>query len=187
MAKSDSMPGSMTGTFDFIKNMWGRVNMPSVIMPTLSVEEINKQITDLKAVESWLALNMNMLQGTIQALQVQSATIATLQSMSETMRAAVASPPARNTKENSDPDTAAAAPPDEEKPSASTGNAKDAPNMGLPLGNPAMWWNMLQQQFQQAVKTATAAAASEPPPADPPAAAQATPVKSKRKPAAPKS
>ena len=67
--------GAMTDTLDFVKNLWGGMSVPGMgipgmVMPTLSVEEINKQIADLKAVESWLTLNMNMLRGTIQALEV---------------------------------------------------------------------------------------------------------------------
>src|SRR5882724_3558679 len=82
-------PGSsaMTDTFDFVKNLWGGMHLPGMVVPTVSVDEINKKIADLKAVESWLNLNMNMLRGTIQALQVQSATLATLQSMSAALGA----------------------------------------------------------------------------------------------------
>ena len=74
--------GAMTDTLDFVKKMWGNLGVPGMVVPTLSIDEINKKISDLKAVESWLALNMNMLRGTIQALEVQSGTIAALQSMS---------------------------------------------------------------------------------------------------------
>src|SRR3954463_3728875 len=81
--------GAMTDTLDFVKKMWGGMNIPGMAMPTLSVDDINKQIADLKAVESWLTLNMNMLRGTIQALEVQSATIAALQSMSAAMSSVV--------------------------------------------------------------------------------------------------
>ena len=42
----------------------------------------------LKAVEQWLTLNMNMLQGTIQALEIQRGTIATLQAFGAPIAAA---------------------------------------------------------------------------------------------------
>lgn len=98
-----AIPGvsMMTDTLDFFKNMWenvpgmnlpGMKHIPGMVMPTLSVDEIEKQIKDLKAVESWLALNLNMLQGTIQALEVQKATISTLQTMGETFTAAMQPP-----------------------------------------------------------------------------------------------
>src|ERR1700716_4082110 len=91
-----NIPGlsAMTDTLEFMKNMRGGmsapgVGIPGMVMPTLSVEEINKQIKDLKAVESWLSVNMNMLRGTIQALEVQSATISTLQAMGQNFSAAI--------------------------------------------------------------------------------------------------
>ena len=83
-----NLPGfdAMADTMEFVKNMWGGMKAPSagipgMVMPTLSVEEINKQIADLKAVEAWLNANMTRLRGTIQALEVQSATISTLRTM----------------------------------------------------------------------------------------------------------
>lgn len=82
-----NLPGfdAMADTLEFVKNIWGGAKapgaMPGMVMPTLSIEEINKQIADLKAVESWLGVNMNMLRTTIQALEVQAATFATLQAM----------------------------------------------------------------------------------------------------------
>ena len=157
--------GAMTDTMDFVKNLWGGMSIPGMgipgmIMPTLSVEEINKQISDLKAVESWLTLNMNMLRSTIQALEVQSATIATLQSMSASLSAAVKPNPAREAASEpvappkGEPKSAAPAP-ETSAPSraAATG---DAAGSSAPLGNPAIWWNMLQDQFKQAVTTAMA-------------------------------
>lgn len=85
--KMPNLPGfdAMADTLEFVKNMWGGMKapgaMPGMVMPTLSVEEINKQVADLKAVESWLGMNMNMLRTTIQALEVQAATLATLRAM----------------------------------------------------------------------------------------------------------
>ena len=32
------------------------------VTPTLDVEELDKRITDMKAVEGWLKMNLNMLQ-----------------------------------------------------------------------------------------------------------------------------
>lgn len=170
-----NIPGmdAMTGTLDFVKNLWGGMSVPGMgipgmVMPTLSVDEINKQISDLKAVESWLTLNMNMLRGTIQALEVQSATISTLQSMGETLSAAVKSKP-RSSFESM-PEAAPKPAPEPAPPVEKTPPAADAqlapeanrePNeqaakFVAPQANPAMWWNMLQDQFKQAVNSAMA-------------------------------
>ncbi len=158
--------GAMTDTLEFVKNMWGGMKMPGMVMPTLSVDEINKQIADLKTVESWLTLNMNMLRGTIQALEVQSATLSTLQSMSAAMGSmgkpngteeksafespfsftppAAEKPPAPETQPETPPQ------PQQSQPQA----ADDAANLVPPFANPAAWWNLLQDQFKQAVNTA---------------------------------
>ncbi len=165
-SSTQSIPGmdAMNETLDFVKNLWGGMTMPGMkipgmIVPTLSVDEINKQIADLKTVESWLTLNMNMLRSTIQALEVQSATISALQAMGESLSAAVKPasrpepPVAAKAPEPAPPPQAAA----EEKASA---EPKTKPRTeaagGAPLPNPAMWWNMLQDQFKQAVGTAMA-------------------------------
>jgi hypothetical protein len=78
--------GSMDGMNDplgFVKKLWGDMQLPGMVTPTLSVDELDKQIKDLKTVESWLAVNMNLLKGTIHALEVQRATIAALKTMGE--------------------------------------------------------------------------------------------------------
>ena len=152
--------GAMSDTLEFMKNLWGNVKMPGVtipgmVMPTLSVEEINKQIADLKAVESWLTVNMNMLHGTIKALEVQSATISTLQSMSANFSSAMQPPAATPVEEPASfhspftkpaPPVVAATPEPVPEPETAT----DAP-AAAQLPNPAAWWNMLQDQFKQAV------------------------------------
>lgn len=187
MPKSD-MPnipgmGAMTDSLDFVKNLWGSMgipgmnmpgmnvssmnvpgmSMPGMVMPTLSVEEIRKKISDLKAVESWLELNMNMLRGTIQALEVQAATIATLQSMGDALSASMqgAQNGQANGKHKSEANAPASGAKAAEKASSApqpTGKDQaDAASLTAPLVNAAAWWNMLQDQFKQAVNNAAAA------------------------------
>ncbi|WP_199724719.1 PhaM family polyhydroxyalkanoate granule multifunctional regulatory protein [Noviherbaspirillum saxi] len=183
--------GAMTDTLDFVKNLWGSMGIPGMnvpganapgmsipgmnipgipgmVMPTLSVEEINKKIADLKAVETWLTLNMNMLRGTIQALEVQAATISTLQTMGETFAAtmqagaAAAKPSAKASNGNgssassTSSATSEASAGDKRKgvPEPTSKDESDAANLTAPLVNAAAWWNMLQDQFKQAVNTA---------------------------------
>jgi hypothetical protein len=168
--------GAMTDTLEFVKNMWGGMKIPGMAMPTLSVDDINKQIADLKAVESWLTLNMNMLRGTIQALEVQSATIAALQSMSAAM-SSVVQPNAAANGENPAFESPFSFPmPAAEKPATQDSGpqpATSAAGQAMPFANPAAWWNMLQDQFKQAVNTAIT-----PEPA-PPAVKPAAPRKRK--------
>ncbi|AYR26282.1 PhaM family polyhydroxyalkanoate granule multifunctional regulatory protein [Herbaspirillum rubrisubalbicans] len=87
MLNQEQMPGagSVADTIEFMKKMWSSMGAPAMATPSLSVEDINKKIADLKTVASWLELNLNMLKATIQTLEVQSATLSTLQAMSAIM------------------------------------------------------------------------------------------------------
>jgi hypothetical protein len=157
--------GAMTDTLEFVKNLWGGMgipgtnlpglNVPGMVMPTLSVDEIGKKISDLKAVESWLELNMNMLRGMIQALEVQSATISTLKSMGDALNATVNAGTA-----NLNASAAAPAPKAGHKaslaPEPTSKDEADAASLTAPLVNAAAWWNMLQDQFRHAVDNAMA-------------------------------
>ncbi|MBU3583634.1 hypothetical protein ICN41_06480 [Polynucleobacter sp. 15G-AUS-farblos] len=56
--------------------------------PGLDVEELEKRIKDLKSVENWLNLNLNILKSTIQGLEVQHATMMALKSFGDAVSAA---------------------------------------------------------------------------------------------------
>ena len=70
---------------EFLKTLWGNTGMPlpGLVTPTLDTNELEKRITDLKAVEGWLKTNLGMLQMTIQGLEMQRATLAALQAISQ--------------------------------------------------------------------------------------------------------
>ena len=50
------------------------------LAPSMNPEELERKIAELKSVENWLKLNLSMLSSTIQGMEVQLATIATLKS-----------------------------------------------------------------------------------------------------------
>ena len=60
-------------------------NMSNWVAPTLSVEDLEKRIEELKAVQFWLDQNAVALKATIQALEVQKMTLATLKGMNFNM------------------------------------------------------------------------------------------------------
>jgi len=213
MANSQ-MPGAavMTDTLDFVKNLWGSMSVPGLTAPTLSVEELDKKINDLKAVEAWLNLNMSMLRGSIQALEVQRGTIATLKSVGASLAAAVnqgssdksifdANPYAsaffHHAREADKEQAAAPAPPAAEAPKAEARPEAKA-DASAQMAAPAAWWNLLQDQFKQAVSTAmvsetmmadaaakfatAAAGAAKPAAASQPAATSTTPPAKKAAP-----
>lgn len=146
----------------------------------MSVEEMDKRISDLRAVENWLRMNLSMLSSTIQGLEVQRATVATLKSFVDTGMASVTQPPA-----GSGAPPRAASPLDEvlglwpgeprdqegaASPAAAAPGTADAdgppadaaPDQSDIVGAAASaaqgWWNLMQQQFQT-LAAATAASA----------------------------
>lgn len=166
---NNEIPGmnAMNDTMEFVRNMWGAMKVPGMTMPSLSPEEINKQITDLKAVESWLQLNMNMLRSSIQALEMQSATLSTLQTMGDNFAQTMKSmtPEAEPDKQEFQspfaqyayPKPAAASEPEPESESVKPPQdepVEDANNMAAQFANPAAWWSVVQDQFSQAVGNA---------------------------------
>ncbi|MCX8086801.1 MAG: hypothetical protein N3C63_07835 [Rhodocyclaceae bacterium] len=74
-----------TDPMEFLKNLWSSMgfSLPGMVAPTLDTDELSKRIADLKAVEGWLKSNLSLLQMTIQGLEMQRATLTTLQQMSQ--------------------------------------------------------------------------------------------------------
>lgn len=205
--KSGALPfvGNMGDGLEFVRRMWNVSGLPglpsasglsqyaqslpqalpSMITPTLDVEELDKRIADLRAVEQWLNLNTNMLRTTIQSLEVQRNTIATLKSFGGSMLGAVSRGGARPQEPAADQflrdaeartaarhQAAAAVPPPAQpapaprprrKPRAAGAAAAAAPTPAadsahMPL-NPAVWWGALQDQFNKVAAAAAAEAA----------------------------
>jgi len=44
-------------------------------MPTVNVEEVEKKIAELKAVETWLTMNVGFVQMTVKTLEMQKAAL----------------------------------------------------------------------------------------------------------------
>jgi hypothetical protein len=89
--------GKFVPGFEFLQNLAGQAatgvtqgisqNLPQIpnlsnwVAPTFNVEELEKRIEELKAVHFWLDQNAKALGATIQALEVQKMTLATLKTM----------------------------------------------------------------------------------------------------------
>jgi hypothetical protein len=160
--------GKFIPGFDFLQNLASGAsqavpqmpNLSSWVAPTLNLEELEKRIGELKAVHFWLDQNSKALGATIQALEVQKMTLATLKGMNFNM-AEVANALQLKTadamfggpREGADAATDAASTPAE---SATTTKAKAARPANkaatAPAGgvvDPLQWWGALTQQFQQ--------------------------------------
>lgn len=160
---SNDTPGAnaMGDTLAFVKQLWGSMKIPGMAMPSLSPEDIDKQIADLKAVESWLQVNMNMLRGSIQALEVQSATLTALRSVGESFAKAASG---AGTSAAADDKPAFESPFQSsfQSPFQSSfqspfeqathdGASADPASMAAPFANAAVWWNAMQEQFSNVV------------------------------------
>ena len=109
------------------------------MQPSLDPVELEKKIGELKSVESWLKLNLSMLSSTIQGMEVQLATITTLQQFMSA---------------NTGTGTAAAATETKKSDASARANASAATQPNADAAQ--AWWNMLTQQFGQ-IAAATSA------------------------------
>jgi hypothetical protein len=124
--------GQFVPGFDFLQNLSknaakaqpaaGMPGMGSWVAPTLSIEDIDKRIQELKSVLFWLEQNTTALKATIQAMEVQKMTLTTLQSMNVNMadlaKAFTVKPPAEAAASSAAAATAPeAATPEAPKPS----------------------------------------------------------------------
>lgn len=133
---------------NFMRNMWGNMGftLPGMVTPTFDVEELDKRIKDMKAVEGWLRMNLSMLQMTIQGLEMQRTTVGAVKAMGQ-----MASDAAKSMS-----------PPPEEAPAAPHANFFEGAihPENSSLSEAAMWpWQMMQQMREQMQQTAEAAAA----------------------------
>jgi hypothetical protein len=155
--------------FDFLQSLMksGGAGLPGIgqwIAPTLEPAELQKRIDELRTVQFWLDQNSKLLGTTIQALEVQRMTLATLKGMNLQMadladslklRPAAAehepAPPARKPPETLS-GAAARAGSGGQASSAKSGNgkaAKAAGPQGAAAVDPMQWWGALTQQFTE--------------------------------------
>jgi hypothetical protein len=77
MAQEPEMPKDW---MEFMQKMWNPMSfpMPGMAMPTVNVEEIGRKIAELKAVETWLTMQVGLLQMTVKTLEMQKAALESL-------------------------------------------------------------------------------------------------------------
>ncbi len=59
--------------FEIFRRLWGPLGLPvpGMAMPTLDPKEVEKRIAELRSIESWLEVNLNMVRFAVQGLEVQ--------------------------------------------------------------------------------------------------------------------
>ena len=189
---SDTSPtgfGKFVPGFDFLQNLAKGAssnipqmpNLSSWVAPTINVEELEKRVDELKAVQFWLEQNSRALAATIQALEVQKMTLATLKGMNfsmgdvanafklktadtvmdgvhkagETLASAAqaVSGVAHRVSDMAAPEPAAHAAPAKK--------SKAAAAQAASMVDPMQWWGALTQQFQQIATDAMKDAAKQ--------------------------
>ncbi|MDP1654694.1 MAG: hypothetical protein Q8L16_15480 [Hydrogenophaga sp.] len=155
--------GKFVPGFDFLQSLGkgAAASLPAMnnwVAPTLDPKVLDKRIEELKAVQFWLDQNATALRATIQALEVQKMTLATLKGMNfnppdlaQAFQPAAAAPQAAPSK------PAKTATP--RKPRA----AASAKAAAAPTPDPMQFWGALTQQFQQIASHAMKEAASKAP------------------------
>lgn len=165
--------GKFVPGFDFLQNLSkgtpqqqaAMPNLSSWVAPTLNVEELDKRIGELKAVSFWLDQNAKALAATIQALELQKMTLATLKGMNFNMaeladalklkpdgaatkaggeRAAPAGSMAGAAKE-----AVAKARASKKNGPAAGGNGQSPGSAAAGVVDPMQWWGALTTQFQE--------------------------------------
>ncbi|WP_321907541.1 PhaM family polyhydroxyalkanoate granule multifunctional regulatory protein [Paraburkholderia sp. J11-2] len=153
--------GAFPGTEPGVAQAFGpSLSMMSDMMtPLTNIEELDKRITDLRAVEQWLKLNLGMLQSAIQALEVQRATLSTLRAFGAFAQAQMTPTHAESEAPRAGASRERAAEPE----GASAGDAAEGAASAPPGFDAGSWWNLVQAQFNQLAQFAMAqpAAAAE--------------------------
>jgi hypothetical protein len=164
MGQSGDIAGNpLMGSMEMMQKAWTSLTGPGglaqslpMAAPSMNTEDLlERRISDLRSIENWLRINLSMLGSTIQGLDVQRATVATLRAFAGNASASSAGAP-------SPLDIALGLKP------AAPGEEPAAASASLSMADagaaPQAWWNMLQQQFNN---LAAATAASMPTPQAP--------------------
>jgi phosphoglycolate phosphatase-like HAD superfamily hydrolase len=163
--------GKFVPGFDFLQNLakGASQNIPQMpnlanwVAPTLNVEELDKRIEELKNVHFWLEQNSRALGATIQALEVQKMTLATLKGMNfnlgdvtNALKLKAADSIASGVQSVTEKAASTAKTLSDVASSATKGDTKAAAKAaGVPgLVDPLQLWGSLTQQFQNIAASA---------------------------------
>jgi hypothetical protein len=74
--------------FEMFRRLWGNlgVPLPGMAMPTFDPQEVEKRIAELRSVEAWLNMNLNMVKFSIQGLELQRATLQAMRNAAEAQK-----------------------------------------------------------------------------------------------------
>lgn len=165
----DMSHNPLLASMEMMRQAWqglassGMLAQPPV-SAALTTDDLDRRIGDLRAVENWLRINMSMLSSSIQALEVQRATIATLKSFAgvpgvpadsgdnpSPLEVALGIKPSGQAKIKTPAEVRHDVPAHAEGPQAAGADSGQAaafqPDPAALSGAAQGWWNMLQKQF----------------------------------------
>lgn len=160
----DMAQNPMMASMEMMRQAWqglaGSGSLGQAAMATpMSVEDLERRIGDLRAVENWLRMNLSMLSSTIQGLEVQRATIATLKGFMATTASSASTGGGPSPLEivlGIKPDAHAGA---GKAPAAPAAKADQDTADSQAAGATAAaqgWWDMVQKQFDTLAAATTA-------------------------------
>ncbi len=121
--------------FEMFRRLWAPLGLPvpGMAMPTLDPAEVEKRIADLRSVETWLGMNLNMVKMAIQGLEVQKMALNAMKA-----NAGAATDAANAFASMSRGNVPAG-------PSGAAGQSSGPASKANPLSNPMLWpWAMMQ-------------------------------------------
>lgn len=130
--QGDAAQNPLFAGLEMMRQTWqtmaGAGGLNAAMMPPMSLEDLERRIRELQTVQNWLQLNATMLASTIQGLEIQRSTVATLKSLADQGRAGAAAV------------------------------AEASAHAGGPAYTQAAedWWNLLRQQFDGLAAATTA-------------------------------
>jgi hypothetical protein len=127
--------------FEMFRRLWAPLGLPvpGMAMPTLDPVEVEKRIADLKSVETWLGMNLNMVKMAIQGLEMQKIALNAMNANAGAASDAASAFAAMSRVATAGP---AAAPAGGSSVPPAADPAHPLPN---PMANPMLWpWAMMQ-------------------------------------------
>ncbi|MBS0337509.1 MAG: hypothetical protein JSS40_11975 [Proteobacteria bacterium] len=131
MVDKSAGSGGAQDPFEMFRRLWAPLGLPvpGMAMPTLDPAEVEKRIADLKSVETWLGMNLNMVKMAIQGLEMQKMALDAMKANAGAASDAASAFAAMSRTAA----PATGAPPDPANPAAN------------PMANPMLWpWAMMQ-------------------------------------------
>ena len=161
----DMAQNPLIASMEMMRQAWqglagtGGANAAAMSAP-ISIEDLEKRIADLRAVENWLRMNLSMLSSTIQGMEVQRSTIATLKSFMTSAAGAASNSNGPSPLEVALGMMSPSSAGDGSSSKAAPGSAKskggaDADKAG-PSAAAQAWWDMVQKQFDTLAAATTA-------------------------------